>query len=56
MANSSDKNLESKYRVNEQGMIVEEIDDLQMGETPERLNSSSSGQRWTFERKVENYE
>jgi hypothetical protein len=56
MANSTDKNTESKYRVNEQGMIVEEIDDLPMNATPERLNSNRSGESWTFERKAENYE
>ena len=56
MTNTTDKNLESNYRVNEQGMIVEEIDDMHMGDRPERLNSSCAGQPWACERKVENYE
>lgn len=56
MANSTDKTIESKYRVNVQGMIVEEIDDLPMNAIPERLNSNRSGESWAVERKAENYE
>jgi len=56
MANSIDKNIESKYRVNVQGMIVEELDDPSTNTSQERVNSNCSGQPWTFERRAENYE
>ncbi len=54
MANSTDTTIESKYRVNVQGMIVEEIDDVRVSTPPERRNANGSGQAWTFERKAEN--
>ena len=56
MTNSTDKGVESKYRVNVQGMIVEELDDFPMNAASERLNSNRSERPWTFERKAENYE
>ena len=56
MANSIDQNNESRYRVNVQGMIVEELDDSSTLISQERMNSSCSGQPWAFERKAENYE
>lgn len=56
MTNSTDKVVESKYRVNVQGMIVEELDDFSMNAASERLNSNLSEKPWAFERKAENYE
>jgi hypothetical protein len=55
MANSIDKDVEPKYRVNVQGMIVEELDDSSTNASQGALNSNYSGQPWIYEQKAENY-
>ena len=42
-------NLRTKYKVNDQGMIVEEIDELEVSESKEKINPQYGGENAILE-------